>query len=175
MPPGDPLRPARPHTHTSRRGWLLLAVATVVWSGLCLRLAQDGRVPSGPTPLGPAHYRLQAGALFVLLPLASAVSDRVQHWRRTAAGRAAPKPPPSAVSVAVAALVLSVPEWLAYAAGGWTALQAVAPGTGLAALGTLVTLNVRGSGWASGNRRRAVGTGLLVTLVQGALLAPVLR
>lgn len=103
----------------------------------------------------------------------------VAHWvrKRQSSRRKTPLQSnlPPTLPVGTAAFVLSAPEWLAYTTGGWTALQSVAPWSGLCALATLVVLNVAGCGWSRGPRSHALRTGLLATAAQGVLLVPVVR
>lgn len=157
-----------------RSPWLLLGIAAVVWGALCWRLGLDGRLPSGPTPLGADHYRLQAVGLFGALPLAALASGWVAR-RRLGGAAAPPLRPHPAAALGVAALVLSVSEWGAYAAGGWSGLQAVAPASGLLALLTLFGLHAASARGRGATPLAAAQTAAGMTLAVGLVLAPLVR
>jgi len=111
----------------SRKKMWPLVAAGLAWAALSAWLAFDGARPSGPSPLGDDHYRIQAWIILPTLALASLVYARVL-W----AGLNEPRPgfwvwAPTASGAYGTALGLGwvLPDIIAYAGWGFAGLQTI--------------------------------------------------
>lgn len=165
---------------SGRAGWMTVLLAGLGWAALSLWLYGMGLTPSGPTPFGAEHHRYQAIFVVPLLLGVTYVSGRVAEWGAGRLGGTVPRGKGAEITGlglgAGAGMGLVAPELFALSRGGLEAMAGLAPWSGLAALLLLVwvqAIMAFNLGKLPAVKALALAAGL--TVVQGALLAPLLR
>ena len=161
---------------------MVIALTALAWSVLSLALWRAGHQPSAPSPLFGQEraYLGQAIALPIALPLASALAGLVLYKiARALGGTGQLRPTVRAAVLAqgtALALALVVPDSLAYAIGGFAAVQRafviIAPCALFALWFGLARASV---GTHALSRGRAILAALPAIVALGAILGPLVR
>ena len=170
-------------TKISRTHWArgvgVVVLTSLLWSGLSLWLWSDGHSPSGPSPFGEEHFRVQAFVVPLVL-MASSHTFAWVVWKTIGTRGDLTWGDWSGRVLEFYGLGLGVgwviPDLIAYAIGGHDALKVLAPVLPIVSCVMVVVLAVRFvRAQATVSLRRAIGSVCLAWLAQAVVVMAIIR